>query len=340
MDRDTIVAAVQEARRSGAPFDRSLLGAHTTGLLVEPENLTASVPSGYPLAQLQAELAQFGLFYPPAHHLQGALSLGSHLASGRSGPWRLGRGTARDWVLGLEVVTGTGDVIQTGGNVVKNVAGLDLTKLLIGSGGRLGMITRATLRLAPLPEATALVAARFATPAQALTPLAPLLASQLAPGALELTGAVLIVGLEGTPADLPRRVATAQEALQQAGGTLIDHPALPVAPLPGAGALVRAGFPAGVAQGWVEALPPGTPLQGHAGSGIYWAALPGEGALLTKLADLAESLQGYISVERSDHPLPPGLARRAPGLAIIEERLRQVFDPDGVFREGGMTDGA
>lgn len=335
-----VAMVVAEARRTGS---RVLLGSDIATppevrlldpnlfvgeMLLDAENLTVSVPAAYSLEQLQASLAEAGLFYPPAADLQGASTVGAHLAAATCGPWRLGRGTTRDWVLGLEVVTGQGEVIRTGSGVVKNVAGLDLTKLIIGSRGRLCIITRATLRLAPLPPGRAVAAARFSSPAKALKALPDLLSTRLNPGAIELWDDRLLVGLEGAPVDLPRRREMALQALRKAGGTVLEANSVQVPALTEAVVLVRAGLPAGKASVWIADLPPNTPVRGHAGNGLYHAGLPADTELLRDLQARAIALHGYMQIGSAP------IDGQASGVARIEAGIKQAFDPDQIFREG------
>jgi FAD/FMN-containing dehydrogenase len=110
-----------------------------------------SVVAGTPLSEIDAALRPHGQFFavrPPAG--PGA-TVGGTIATGCAGPLQLGHGTPRDHVLGLQLVTGDGRVLDLGGRVVKNVAGYDLVRLLVGSRGSLGLITRAFLRLRPQP---------------------------------------------------------------------------------------------------------------------------------------------------------------------------------------------
>ena len=123
-----------------------------------PADLTAAVQAGMPLATLQRALAEHGQWLaldPPTQ--AGGATLGGLLASGESGPRRLRHGTLRDLVIGATVVLADGTVAHVGGHVIKNVAGYDLTKLMYGSLGTLGLITEVVLRLHPLPEDSALL---------------------------------------------------------------------------------------------------------------------------------------------------------------------------------------
>lgn len=117
----------------------------------EPADLTVSVEPGMKLADFQHFVGRDGLWLPLDVPGGGRATIGGILAANSSGPLRLRYGTPRDMVLGMKIATTEGKVIKTGGRVVKNVAGYDLAKLLIGSYGTLGIIVEASLKLFPLP---------------------------------------------------------------------------------------------------------------------------------------------------------------------------------------------
>ena len=117
----------------------------------EPADLTMSVEPGIKFGNLQDFLARHGLWLPLDPPGGCRASLGGILATNAAGPLRLRYGAPRDMVVGMKIATSEGKVIQTGGRVVKNVAGYDLGKLLIGSFGTLGVIVEANLKLFPLP---------------------------------------------------------------------------------------------------------------------------------------------------------------------------------------------
>jgi glycolate oxidase FAD binding subunit len=129
-----------------------------------PADLTVTAGAGVTLGELDARLAPNGQFLPLDPPGAAGASLGAVLARADSGPLRLGYGTPRDHVLGLQLVTGDGRILELGGRVMKNVAGYDLVRLVVGSRGTLGLITRATVRLRPLPRADATVALRAPGP--------------------------------------------------------------------------------------------------------------------------------------------------------------------------------
>ncbi|MBI3980346.1 MAG: FAD-binding oxidoreductase [Chloroflexi bacterium] len=117
----------------------------------EPADLTITVEAGVPLGRLQTELARHRQFLPLDPPLPPTATIGGVVATGASGSLRFGYGTARDFVLGARFVLADGTVARTGGRVVKNVAGYDLAKLLIGSFGTLGVVVELSLKVSPLP---------------------------------------------------------------------------------------------------------------------------------------------------------------------------------------------
>ena len=117
----------------------------------DPADLTLTADAGVTLAELEQLTGEQGQWLPLDPPRRPQRSLGGVLASGAYGPLQGKFGTPRDHVLGLTLVTGDGRVLELGGRVVKNVAGYDLVKLAVGSGGRLGIVTSATVRLHPLP---------------------------------------------------------------------------------------------------------------------------------------------------------------------------------------------
>jgi glycolate oxidase len=122
-------------------------------LRIDTENLVAEVQPGVVTEQFQLAVEKLGLFYPPDPASLKFSTLGGNVAECAGGPRCVKYGVTKDYVLGLEIVTPQGDVIKTGGETMKGVVGYDLTKLMCGSEGTLGIITRITFKLLPLPEA-------------------------------------------------------------------------------------------------------------------------------------------------------------------------------------------
>jgi len=131
-------------------------------LEIDTEGHVAIVQPGVTLAQLDAETAEHGLVYPVFPGTNAA-SLGGNVATNAGGMRAVKYGVTRHQVLGVEAVTGTGEVLRTGGRFVKNTSGYDLTQLIIGSEGTLALVTEATLRLHPRLAYTASILAPFAS---------------------------------------------------------------------------------------------------------------------------------------------------------------------------------
>jgi FAD/FMN-containing dehydrogenase len=118
----------------------------------DPPNQTVTVEAGMSLAELQEALKANRQWMPIRPFLGNDTTVGSVVALGAHGPERLRYGAPRDLLLGLRFITGTGRLVSTGGKVVKNVAGYDLGRLLVGSAGTLGFLTELTLRVSSIPE--------------------------------------------------------------------------------------------------------------------------------------------------------------------------------------------
>ena len=117
-----------------------------------PEDMTATVDAGMTLADFQATIGKRDQWLPVDPPAPELITIGELLADNLSGPRRMGFGVIRDWLIGLRYVSAEGDVVFNGGNVVKNVAGFDLCKLMVGNRNALGIIVEATFKLAPKPE--------------------------------------------------------------------------------------------------------------------------------------------------------------------------------------------
>jgi glycolate oxidase FAD binding subunit len=160
----------------------------------DPGDLTLGVEPGIGIAKLAEILAQHSQFLPLAVPYANRATLGGTLSSGVDSPLRQAYGAARDFVLGMEFVTGEGKRAKSGGRVVKNVTGYDIHKLLVGALGTLGVITRINFRTFPLPAATRGFLAEFADAAGALelrrriadSPLEPLTLDILSPQVAQL----------------------------------------------------------------------------------------------------------------------------------------------------------
>jgi glycolate oxidase len=180
-------------------------------LEISPEDLVARVEPGVITGRLQEEVERRGLFYPPDPNSLDTCTLGGNVAENAGGPRALKYGVTREYVLGLEVVLSSGEVLRTGHRSIKGVAGYDLTALLVGSEGTLGVVTEITLKLLPLPRqvGTALVA--FRSVDDAARAVTRILTGGVLPRCLELLDDVaLAAAAKGAPYRFP---ATAGAAL-------------------------------------------------------------------------------------------------------------------------------
>ncbi len=156
---------------------------------INPADGVAIVEPGVITGDLQAAVRELGLFYPPDPASLKECSLGGNIATNAGGPRCLKYGVTRSYVLGLEVVLASGEVLRTGGRTHKNKTGFDLVGLFTGSEGLLGVVTEATLRLIPLPPARASISASFTTFREAADAVHKVLGSGYLPAALEIADA-------------------------------------------------------------------------------------------------------------------------------------------------------
>jgi glycolate oxidase len=207
-------------------------------LEIDEVNLLAVVEPNVITGDLQRAVEQVGLFYPPDPASLDTSSIGGNVAECAGGPRAFKYGVTKRYVLALEVVLPTGEIITTGSKAVKNVVGYDLTQLLVGSEGTLGIITKVTLRLVPKPPATATLLAMFADIQGAVDGVSTLIARRIVPAAIELidadslqaahdhlgqsivppgTAAVLIVECDGTQAAVDSEIDVVARACRDVG---------------------------------------------------------------------------------------------------------------------------
>lgn len=130
-------------------------------LEINPENMTARVQPGVVVGDLQREVEQVGLFYPPDPSNLKVSTIGGSIAQNSAGARCFKYGSTKDYVIDMLVVTATGELIRTGSNTIKNATGYNLGSLFIGSEGTLGIVVEATLKLIPKPETSQVVMAYF-----------------------------------------------------------------------------------------------------------------------------------------------------------------------------------
>ena len=296
----------------------------------DPAELTFTARPGTPVAEIAATLAEHGQYLPFDPPLVGAgATLGGTVAAGVAGPGAYRYGGVRDFVLGVQFIDGTGQVRRAGGRVVKNAAGLDLPKLLVGSMGRLGVLTELSLKVLPAPEATATVAFQPAGLDETLDAIARIGRGPLEADAVDLTpDGRLLVRLAGRAGPLPARVARLQ-ALVGLPGEPVGEDAWAAARelswAPPEAALVRVGLTRDHVVR-LDAVLDGAPRWLSIGANVAWIATHTPGALHAALADAG--LTG-MRLRGGDGPLLLG-ARRGGAFAA---RVRAALDPDGRFPE-------
>ncbi len=211
-------------------------------LEIDEANLLAVVEPNVITGDLQAAVERVGLFYPPDPASLKESAIGGNVAECAGGPRAFKYGTTRHYVLALEAVLPTGEIIHTGSKAVKNVVGYDLTRLLVGSEGTLAIITRIVLRLIPKPPARRTLRATFAGVGAAANAVTALLRARVVPASIELidgdslasvarhlgrplapdgTGALLLIEVDGLEAAVAEEAVRVEAACRLAGSTEI-----------------------------------------------------------------------------------------------------------------------
>jgi glycolate oxidase len=210
-------------------------------LEIDEANLIAVVEPNVVTGDLQDAVERVGLFYPPDPASLRQSVIGGNIAECAGGPRAFKYGTTKQYVLGLEAVLPTGEIVETGGKVVKNVVGYDLTHLLVGSEGTLAIITKAILRLIPKPPVQAALRATFPAVESAVDAVTRLIRARVVPAALELvdgecldavsaylgeatlappgTGALLLIEVDGLLELVQGEAARVESACRDAGAT-------------------------------------------------------------------------------------------------------------------------
>lgn len=165
-------------------------------LEIDVDNFFAVVEPGVVTWEFQQEVERLGLFYPPDPSSLKFSTLGGNIAESAGGPRAVKYGVTRDYVMGLEVVMPTGEIINTGVRTAKGVVGYDLTRLMVGSEGTLGVVTKAVLRLLPLPQCTLTMLASFHDVKDAARAASQIMKAKIVPSTLELMDGVSVRAVE------------------------------------------------------------------------------------------------------------------------------------------------
>lgn len=154
-------------------------------LKIDEDNLQVHVQPGVITQVLQDEVAKKGLYYAPDPASRGSCFIGGNIAENSGGPRAVKYGVTKDFVLNLEVVLPNGEIINTGANTIKNSTGYNITQLMIGSEGTLGIVTKAVLKLIPLPKFNKLILVPFSSAVDACSSVASIFKAGVIPSALE-----------------------------------------------------------------------------------------------------------------------------------------------------------
>ncbi|MCC6192311.1 MAG: FAD-binding protein [Anaerolineales bacterium] len=303
----------------------------------EPGEFTFSALAGTRVSEVESLLAENGQYLPfdPLLVERGA-TLGGTLAAGLSGPGRYRFGGLRDFILAVRYIDGEGALVRGGGKVVKNAAGFDLPKLMVGSLGQFGVLYELTFKVFPRPDAHVTVRAVLPTLAEALAGLLRVYAAPLDVDALDLwpapdgSGCELWVRLGGPETVLPAR-AERMTALIGAGETMSGpgeaeawRALCELAWVPDGWGLVKTPLAPGRLLALNRELPPEALRRYCAGGNLAWIALPDPRALDSTLTAL--SLAGLIVLGA------PGRPRMGvhPGVPF-EQRIKAALDPHRKF---------
>lgn len=334
----------------GGPLQGELLS--TTELAgissYQPTELVVTARCGTPLAELEAALAEKGQCLPfePPHFAEGG-TVGGMVAAGLSGPSRAAVGAVRDFMLGATLLNGQGEVLSFGGQVIKNVAGYDVSRLLVGSLGALGVILEVSIKVLPVAPATATLRFDMAQ-AAALTQLHQWGGQPLPLNASALWNDQLVVRLRGAVA----AVQAATVKFQALGGEVMppevadpfwqglrDHRdeffSAAQAAVDAGGALWRLSVP--------QTAPvldlPGTPLIEWAGGQRWCVTERADADSANRLREVAQRAGGHATLFRSADKSAGVFAPLTSPLDRIHRELKRSFDPQGVFNPGRLYPG-
>lgn len=294
----------------------------------QPRELTLTARAGTRLETIEALLAKNNQMLPfePPHFGAGA-TLGGCVASGLSGPRRPYAGAVRDVVLGIKLMDGRAQVLRFGGQVIKNVAGYDVSRLTVGSLGTLGALLEVTVKVLPLPESEYTLMLEMPAE-QAVDTMNRWAASPLPLSATVWRAGHLYVRLSGTES------AVEAAAIKIGGETIPDSPgfwlALREQTLPDFAArpLWRLSVPS-TAKVFTT---PGQPVIEWGGAVRWYASeLPADAMRM-----LAKQVGGHATLFRSHQPVTQAFTPLAAPVAALHQRIRLALDPHGVFDTGRL----
>lgn len=346
----------------------TISSAGLTGItLYEPAEMVIAARAGTPLALVQETLAERGQMLPfePMDHRalfgsEGEPTIGAVAACNISGPRRINAGAARDSLIGIRLINGRGEMIKSGGRVMKNVTGLDLVKLVSGSHGTLGFLTEVTFRVLPKPAAIATLQWRSLPDEQGVALLSKALGSPFEP----MAAAHLPAGLAGDEALTLLRLENFPDSIEYRAGelaSLLGEYGVPDRPggehSAGLWRDIRdAAFFAGTDEAvWrlslkptdgpkaaaaVERMLPGARWFYDWGGGLLWLAAPVDGDAAVRAA--LKPLGGHATLVRAPDAVRAAVDVFQPlaePLMRVTAGIKKSFDPDGIFEPGRMYAG-
>jgi len=300
----------------------------------QPKELVLTARAGTPLAEIESLLVeqnQMLAFEPP--HFGGPATLGGSIAAGLSGPRRPYAGAARDFVLGVRMIDGTGQPLRFGGQVIKNVAGYDVSRLMAGALGTLGLLTEVSLKVLPKPatETTLQFELDEATAIQKMNQWA---GQPLPLSATSWHAGLLTVRLSGA-------TSAVQAAQAKLGGEAVkDATAFWQRLRDQTTPFFDTRSSTSNQSLWRLAVKPTTPplRLGDAqwiewGGAVRWLA---SDRPATTLREAAKAAGGHATLFRGDTPLDGAFTPLAPALLTLHRNLKQRFDPRGIFNHGRL----
>jgi glycolate oxidase FAD binding subunit len=305
-----------------------MLQDHTGVVDYDPQELVLTARAGTPLAHIEARLAECGQhlpFEPP--HFGPAATLGGMIACGLAGPARASAGPVRDYVLGVRILTGAGQVLNFGGRVMKNVAGYDVTRLMVGALGTLGVLLEVSLKV--LPRAPGQLTLTFAlSGAAAIERMNDWARTPLPISGTCWVDGRLYVRLQGSPAALAhaRRIGGEELNAAEAFWTSVKEHTHPF--FDGAGNLWRLSMPSASAVFDV----PGRTLMEWTGAQRW--LVPNDAR-----ADLhAHSARagGFATRFHAAEPSGEVFAALPPALMRVHRELKRTFDPYAILNLGRL----
>ena len=303
------------------------VNGHSGVLSYEPSELVIRARAGTPLAEIEALLAERRQMLPfePPHFGAGA-TFGGMIAAGLSGPRRPWGGAVRDAVLGVTLINGRGELLRFGGQVMKNVAGYDVSRLLAGSLGTLGVIVEASIKVLPHPEQE-ITLIRHCDADDALARLAGWGRRPLPISASLYDNGHLLLRLSGTRSGVLAARATlgGDETADDVWADLREQ---------------RLDFFRGASPLWRLSLPPATPMPDLPGEQIVeWGGalrwLRSEAPAETIFA-AARAVGGHATRFRHHDGSREVFAPLAPALLALHRRVKAAFDPFGLFNPGRL----